>query len=96
MTVNINQPSIVISASTSSASGTLPAANATLRYVRIVNPTSALCYAASGKGSATATSAFPAVGPNSTETFEKPYDHDTVAVLLSTSTGTISVTPVTI
>lgn len=96
MTININQPSIAISASTSSASGTLPAANSTLRYVRIVNPAAALCYVASGKGSATATSSFPAVGANSTEIFEKPLDHDTVAVLMSTSTATISVTPCSI
>lgn len=92
MTVHVNQASVAISASTTSASAAIPA-EFTQRYIRVVNPTAALCYVTTTKGAGTATSSFPAVAPSDKEIFEKPADHDTVSVLLSTGTGTISVTP---
>jgi hypothetical protein len=93
MTTDVKQAAVAISASTTSASATIPA-QFTHNYIRVVNPTTALCYVVTGAGSATATAANPAVGAYSTEVFKKPTDHDTVAVLLSTGTGTISVNPV--
>jgi hypothetical protein len=90
--LHTTQASIVISASTTSASGTIPA-EFTKNRITVTNPTTALCYVTTGVGSATATSSFPAVGAYSTATFIKPETHNTIAVLLSTGTGTISVTP---
>lgn len=89
MTAHVNNPSIAISASTTTASGTLPLA-ANKRFVRVVNGSTSICYCTTGSGSATATSANIAVGPSSTEIFEKPLDHDTLAVLLSASTGIVT------
>jgi hypothetical protein len=89
MPTNIDTTNIPISASTTSAQGTLPVSNA--RYVRVVNPTTALCYVAAGTNP-TATNANVAVGAYSTEIFERDPNVDLlVAVLLSTGTGTIAV-----
>lgn len=88
MTTNTKTPSVAISASTTSASGALRPGTL---YVRVVNPTTALCYVTTGAGSATAVNTNPAVGAYSTAIFQKPAEHDTVAVLLSTGTGTIAV-----
>ncbi len=89
MPINVHATGIPISASTSSAQGTLPISQA--RFIRVVNPTTALCYVNAG-ANPTATSANPAVGAYSTEYFERDPNTDlVVAVLLSTGTGTISV-----
>lgn len=90
MPINVHAPAVVISASTTTASSALP--NSTARYIRVVNPTTALCYVNAGGSGVTATNANPAVGAYSTETFEIASGSDTyVAVLLSTGTGSISV-----
>jgi hypothetical protein len=89
MATHIDATNIPISASTTSAQGTLPVSNA--RYIRVTNPTTALCYVAAGTNP-TATSANVAVGAYSTEYFERDPNTDLlVAVLLSTGTGTIAV-----
>jgi len=88
MPIPIQRASAAVSASTTSASTTIPL---NTKYVRIVNPTTALCYVTSGSGSATALATHPAVGAYSTEIFEIPADHNTIAVLLSASTGLIAV-----
>lgn len=92
MPLSVKQTTVTISASTSSASGTIPA-NAASHYIRVTNPTTALCYVNTGAGSATAVATNQVVGPNTSEIFEKPTEHDTVAVLLSASTGSIVVGP---
>lgn len=81
--------SVAISASTSSASSAIPSTGA--NFIRVVNPTTALCYVATGAGSATATAANIAVGAYSTVVLEFPQSDTHVAVLLSTGTGTIAV-----
>lgn len=81
--------SVAISASTSSASSAIPSTGAS--FIRVVNPTTALCYVATGAGSATATAANIAVGAYSTVVLEIPQSDTHVAVLLSTGTGTIAV-----
>ncbi len=89
MTDSTRRVSVAISASTTTASATLPAGSS--KFIRVVNPTTALCYVTTGAGSATATAANIAVGAYSTVILEKPDADDTVAVLLSASTGTIAV-----
>lgn len=88
MPIHIQRASAAVSASTTSASTAIRLGT---QYVRIVNPTTALCYVTSGAGSATAVATHPAVGAYSTDIFEIPTDHDTIAVLLSASTGLIAV-----
>lgn len=92
MPINIATPGVPISASTTSASGTYPA-NST-RFVRVVNGSTSLAYIKSGVGAQTATSANIALGPSSTDIFEKGATDDTLAVLLVAGTGIVSFSPV--
>lgn len=81
--------STVISASTTTASAAIPSSGAD--FIRVVNPTTALCYVATGGSSVTATAANIAVGAYSTEIFKIGLGDTHVAVLLSASTGSIPV-----
>jgi len=89
MTFSTKTISTAISASTTSASAAIPSTGA--QFIRVVNPTTALCYVATGAGSATATAANIAVGAYSTEVLQIATGDTHVAVLLSTGTGTIPV-----
>lgn len=89
MAISAKSVSTVISASTSSASAAIPSSGA--NYIRVVNPTTALCYVATGGSSVTATNANIAVGVYSTAIFALGVGDTHVAVLLSTGTGSIPV-----
>lgn len=89
MAISVKSVSTAISASTTSASAEIPSIGAD--YIRVVNPTTALCYVATGAGSATATAANIAVGAYSTSIFRLDHSDTHVAVLLSTGTGIITV-----
>lgn len=101
MGLHVKSEAISISASIVSASATIPVSGQSLPYIRVVNGSTALCYVNTGTGSATATNANIAVPPSVAITFRKGdslvsagfYD-DTVAVLLSAGTGTVSVSSV--
>lgn len=91
MALNVHITATPIPASTTSAQGTLTPSSS--KYIRVVNGSTALCYVNAG-ANPTATSANPAVGPNATEYFERDPNTDAVvAVLLSTGTGQVSVSP---
>lgn len=92
MPSHANQASVTISASTTTASAAIPAEYAK-KYIRVCNPTSAVCFVKTGEGSATATTGGQFVGPTSTAILEKPEHHNYVAVILSTGTGNIYVAP---
>ena len=92
MAHHANATSVTISASTTTASAAIPA-NSASPFIRVCNPTSAVCYVTTGAGSATALTTSQFVGPSSTVVLAKPPNHDTVAVILSTGTGSIVVAP---
>ena len=81
--------STVISASTTTASAAIPSSGAD--FIRVVNPTTALCYVATGSSAVTATNANIAVGAYSDDIFKIGLNDTHVAVLLSSSTGSIAV-----
>lgn len=89
MAISVKSVSTAISASTTSASAAIPSIGAD--YIRVVNPTTALCYVATSSGAATATAANIAVGAYSTSIFRIDPSDINVAVLLSAGTGTIAV-----
>ena len=82
---------VAISASTTSADEAITSGTYQLR---IVNPTAVVAFVKTGEGSAlTATSAdFPVAGGESV-IIRKPSNHNIVAVILASSTGTVYVTP---
>lgn len=89
MVNSVHIPSIVISASTTTASALVP--GSATNFVRVANPTTALCYVNAGDSSVTATAANIALGAYESRVFAiKPGD-TYVAVLLSASTGSIPV-----
>jgi len=91
MAIRSTTPSVAISASTSSASAAIPS-NFT-GYIRVVNPTTALCYVNTGDSGVTATASNIAVGAYSELTLQTTVGDTHVAVLLSASTGMIAVSP---
>lgn len=86
MSDHVNTTSITFATSTSSASGVVPNALGK-SYVRVANVSSGIAYIATGAGSATATATGQYLLANTSNTFEKPTDHDTVAMILSAGTG---------
>lgn len=88
-TLTTKSVSTVISASTTTASAAIPSTGA--EFIRVVNPTTALCYVNTGAAAVTATNANIAVGAYSTEIFKIGQNNTHVAVLLSTGTGSIPV-----
>ncbi len=89
MSFDARRAAVAISASTTTASSALPASSD--NFIRVVNPTTALCYVNSGGSGVAATNANQAVGAYSTEVFQIGETDTHVAVLLSTGTGTVSV-----
>lgn len=87
---------INISASTTTASGTMivPSGQGLVepyKVIRIANLTSATAYWRSGIGAQTAVTTDCAIPSTSVELFTIPASHDTIAVILSTGTGTVQV-----
>lgn len=93
-----NGATVTISGSTSSANAALVGkAGLSGGFYEIVNPNSAVAYVAWGVGSApTATSSDYPVMANSTKVIAVPGDATHVAVLLSTGTGNVHLTPGTV
>lgn len=87
---HIDTTTVTISASTTTASAALP--NLTEK-IRVSNPTTAICYLKTGIGSATATATCQFIGAYETAILEKKKNHDYIAVILSTGTGSIAVSP---
>jgi len=89
MSLNINSDSLVLSASTTSANGTL-VKSINSGFIRVINGTSGIAYVKSSlTASPVAVATDMAVGPNSTVIFQKPLDHVFYAALLSTGTGPV-------
>lgn len=88
MTANINTPAVAVSASTTSAQGTLPVGSE--MFIRVVNGSSSIAYVDAG-AAPTATAANIAIAPNSTAYLQRNPNTDlVVAVLLATGTGIVS------
>lgn len=81
-----------ISGSTTSASATWGAADQGGDCIRVFNSTTAIAYIKYGKGAQTATSADLPIAPGGVEVIGVSDGVDTVAVLLSTGTGSVYVT----
>ncbi len=91
---NAKATGIPITTSTSSARGTLPASTGV--FFVVVNDSDSLAYVNFGDASVTATSANPAVAPNSYGIFQRNANTDVaVAILLGAGTGLASVYQVT-
>jgi hypothetical protein len=78
-----------IAASTTSAE--ITTLDATENQFRVHNPTAATCYIAWGTTAQTATTSSLPIGPGDSEVFTKG-NATRIAALLSTGTGTISIT----
>lgn len=92
MNFSANQKSVTISASTTSASATIPA-NAESRTIRVLNATAAIAYVRTGSSTPTAVATDQFIGAGETVLLEKPADHNLIAVILSTGTGSVVVAP---
>lgn len=92
MSLSVHSVSIAISASTTTASGALPLSSA--KYLRFVNGSTALAYCNAGGSGVTATAANIACRPSGEVILERDVNADIyAAVLLSASTGTVTVSP---
>lgn len=90
MSIHAKTVAVAISASTASATGTIPVSDSP--YIRVVNGTTALCYVATGTAP-TATAANIAVAPYGELIVRRALTDTTAAVLLSAGTGVVSVSP---
>jgi hypothetical protein len=95
MLINAHVIGTPITTSTTTARGTIT--DSTAKNIAVVNDSDALAYVNFGGSSVEATSANPAVAPNSSAIFERAPDTDThCAILLSAGTGFASVFPATL
>jgi hypothetical protein len=92
MAMNIKVPSLPISASTSTANGTLLPTGSALRYVRVTNNSATSgCYVNAGAAGVTATSANICLAPFETAVFERePTTDVAVAALLQSGTAVVT------
>jgi len=92
-TPHTNQASVTISSSTTSASGTIPAAF-TKTKIRVLNLSSAAAYVRTGITTPTAVTTDQFIGPNETVILEKPIADHLIAVILTSGTGSLIAAPV--
>jgi hypothetical protein len=86
--MNLNTATVNVSASTTSASGAIPALGATT--VRVYNPTSAVAYCRTGSSTVAALTTDMPIGAGTSEAFSVNPTDTHFATILSTGTGTIS------
>lgn len=92
MTININNPSATISASTTSASVAYPA---TTDFVRVLNDGTAVAWLRSGDSSVTASAGNGQfLHGNRNTVFRRDRNHTHIAAVLVSGTGTIYISPV--
>ena len=82
---------VAVAATTASAAGSLPGADATLsgESVRVYNATASAAFFRSGAGAQTALATDAFIAPGSTEVFSLSPETSNVGVLLASGTGTV-------
>lgn len=92
MTININQLSATISASTTSAGAAIPAPSTTTG-LRVHNGSTAVAYVRTGVGTQTAVTTDQFIGAGDTLVLQKDPNHTHFATILSAGTGNVYIAP---